>query len=83
MASKTTRKAIVAWCVECDSRVYFRTQPSLGQLISCRECGTKLEVIDLDPVELYWSDDFDQKPVDEPGADPYEIYDKYDYDYDY
>ena len=73
------RKATVTWCVECDSRIYFRTQPGLGQLVTCHECGTKLEVVDIDPLELYWADDFDQKSDDAP----YEVYDDYDYQEQY
>jgi lysine biosynthesis protein LysW len=80
MANKI-RKATVALCVECDSRVYFRAQPSLGQRVTCRECGTKLEVVDLDPLELYWSDDFDRGSDDDPYAvyDSDDAFDAFDY----
>jgi hypothetical protein len=47
----------------------------LGQRIACHECGTKLEVVDLDPLELYWIDDFYQ----ESDRDPYDGYEAYDY----
>ena len=75
------KKATVAWCVECDARIYFRARPGLGQLVTCHECGTKLEVVDLDPLELYWVDEFYQEQEADPydGYNAYDAYDAHDY----
>jgi lysine biosynthesis protein LysW len=67
------RKAIMSRCVECDSRVYFDKMPELGYIVTCRECGTKLEVIDHDPIELDWLEDGAGEIMD------YSDYDAYDY----
>ncbi len=52
--AKKTRNAIVTRCAECDSRIYFRIQPEIGLTLTCNECGTHLEVIGLNPIELDW-----------------------------
>ena len=80
MANKIS-KATVAWCVECDARIYFRARPGLGQRVTCRECGTKLEVVDLDPLELYWIDEVISESDNDPYADYADLADYADYDY--
>ncbi|MDX1417231.1 MAG: hypothetical protein R3293_23695 [Candidatus Promineifilaceae bacterium] len=55
--SRRNRKSITARCVECESRVFFNRTPELGMVVTCHECGTKLEVIDHDPIELDWAYD--------------------------
>ena len=39
-------------CPECDADVHVDTDADKGDLISCEECSTALEVVGLDPVEL-------------------------------
>jgi alpha-aminoadipate carrier protein LysW len=39
-------------CPECDADVHVDTDADKGDLLSCEECGTGLEVVGLDPVEL-------------------------------
>ena len=55
--TRRARKPTVARCVECYSRIFFDKDPDLGQIVVCRECGTRLEVIYLNPVELDWLED--------------------------
>jgi lysine biosynthesis protein LysW len=69
--SRKIRKAIVARCAECESRIYFNTEPEIGTVVTCKECGTKLEVIELNPIELDWVyDDYYERAYDD--------YDEYD-----
>ena len=70
--AKRTNRASVARCAECYSRINFRKMPELGLKVTCNECGTMLEVIDLDPLELDWADDF----IYEQN---YETFDEYEY----
>ena len=53
-------KSDVAHCPECDAKINVKS-PKLGQIVSCRVCDTRLEVVDLKPLELDWAfdDDFD------------------------
>ena len=39
-------------CPECDAEVHVDTDADKGDTVSCEECGTELEVVGLDPVEL-------------------------------
>jgi len=39
-------------CPECDADVHVDMDTDKGELVSCEECGTELEIVGLDPVEL-------------------------------
>lgn len=41
-----------AKCPECDEEVYVDADSEQGDVVTCEECGTDLEVVGLDPVEL-------------------------------
>jgi alpha-aminoadipate carrier protein LysW len=49
-------------CPECDSPITVDTEEvEAGETIQCEECGTELEVVSADPLEV--------APVDEAGYD--------------
>jgi len=39
-------------CPECDADVHVDLDTDKGEIVTCEECGTELEVVGLDPVEL-------------------------------
>ena len=39
-------------CPECKEEVYVDAESEQGDIVSCEECGSDLEVVGLDPVEL-------------------------------
>jgi alpha-aminoadipate carrier protein LysW len=39
-------------CPDCDADVHVDTDADKGDIVSCEECGTDLEIVGLDPVEL-------------------------------
>ena len=39
-------------CPECSEEVYVDADSEQGDIISCDECGTDLEIVGLDPIEL-------------------------------
>jgi alpha-aminoadipate carrier protein LysW len=39
-------------CPECDADVHVDMDTDKGDIVSCEECGTSLEIVGLDPVEL-------------------------------
>jgi alpha-aminoadipate carrier protein LysW len=41
-----------AICPECDEEVYVDADSEQGDIVSCDECGSRLEVVGLDPLEL-------------------------------
>ena len=44
-------------CPECDADVFVDSDADKGDSISCDECGTDLEIVGLDPIELDIVDD--------------------------
>lgn len=63
-----------AICPECDEEVYVDADSEQGDVVSCDECGSDLEVVGLDPVEL----DLYQ----EEKSDDYDDYDGDSFEYD-
>ncbi len=63
-----------AICPECDEEVYVDADSEQGDVVTCDECGSDLEVVGLDPVEL----DLYQ----EEKSDDYDDYDGDSYEYD-
>ena len=49
--------ALMARCLECDSRIYFERKPDVGEIIVCPECETSLEVVWSSPIRFGWPDD--------------------------
>ena len=48
-------QTVMTRCIECDSRVWFKKHPNLGDITICPECDTQLEVIRTSPLELHWA----------------------------
>lgn len=53
-------------CPECDADVHVDTDADKGDVVSCEECGTGLEVVGLDPVEL---DIMEEEDLDDDDDD--------------
>jgi len=41
-----------AICPECEEEVYVDSDSEQGEIISCDECDSDLELVGLDPIEL-------------------------------
>ena len=53
-------------CPDCDADVHVDTDADKGDVVSCEECGTDLEVVGLDPVELdIVEEDYDEDEDEE------------------
>jgi alpha-aminoadipate/glutamate carrier protein LysW len=50
-------------CPECSEEVYVDADSEQGDVVSCDECGTDLEIVGLDPIEvdIHEADDDDLK----------------------
>jgi alpha-aminoadipate carrier protein LysW len=55
-------------CPECDADVHVDTDADKGDIVSCEECGSDLEVVGLDPVEL---DIVEEEDLEEDEDDEY------------
>jgi alpha-aminoadipate carrier protein LysW len=53
-------------CPDCDADVHVDTDADKGDVVSCEECGTDLEIVGLDPVEL---DIVEEDTLDEDEED--------------
>jgi len=56
-------------CPECAAEVHVGTDIDKGDAVECDECGTDLEVVGLDPVELDIIDEDDEKLGDDEDED--------------
>lgn len=61
-------------CPECSEEVYVDAESEQGDIVSCDECGSDLEVVGLDPIELDLyiekdSDDFSDDDLDDYAYD--------------
>ena len=48
-------------CPECSENIFVDAESEQGDIIACDECGTELEIVGLDPIELdiYADDNID------------------------
>lgn len=54
-----------AICPECDEDIYIRHMPKLGDIVYCPSCETRLEVVNLNPLELDWPWEEDEEEEEE------------------
>lgn len=52
-------------CPECSEDVYVDADSEQGDIISCDECGTDLEIVGLDPIELDISEEGGDLPAED------------------
>jgi lysine biosynthesis protein LysW len=45
-----------AYCPDCGSRIYLGHKPWVGQPAGCDRCDADLEVVELSPLQLDWSE---------------------------
>lgn len=56
-------------CPECEADVHVDTDADKGDVVSCEECGTELEIVGLDPVEMDIVEDDDEDDADDDEED--------------
>jgi lysine biosynthesis protein LysW len=52
------------YCPDCDEPINVGNRPKIGQRVTCPECGFVSEIVDTDPVELDWPDEFEGEDED-------------------
>lgn len=63
-------------CPECDEEVYVDAEVEQGDRVTCDECGSRLVVVGLDPIEM---DLYEESEADDLSDDDDE---SHDYDND-
>ena len=54
MAVRAKIEKTVVECVNCGDSMILSMQVALGDLINCPECGTTMQVISEEPIEVDW-----------------------------
>ncbi|MBN1287655.1 MAG: hypothetical protein JXB47_19795 [Anaerolineae bacterium] len=54
-----------ARCPECDAWVNVKDSVELGDIVTCPECETRLEIVGLNPLELDYADDWEDDDYDD------------------
>lgn len=44
----------IKYCLDCEHEIDLGSHPEVGQKITCPNCGVRLEVLNLEPLELDW-----------------------------
>ena len=58
-------------CPECSEDVFVDADSEQGDIVSCDECGTDLEIVGLDPIELDIHEEDDADDLKEDDADEF------------
>ena len=69
--TQSGRKATVpvGTCPDCEAEVHVALDADKGDSITCEECGTPLEVVGLDPVELDIAEEDADDDLDDDDED--------------
>jgi alpha-aminoadipate carrier protein LysW len=59
-------------CPECSEDVFVDADSEQGDIVSCDECGTDLEIVGLDPIELDISAEADKDDFDADEGNEFE-----------
>lgn len=63
-------------CPSCSEQVFVRAGFELGDIVTCEDCDSKLEVVGLDPLEIDPYEETDEESYD----DGFNIFDNEDGD---
>ena len=67
MAEEPRTTKITVDCLDCGAEINLVGKIRVGQPVTCSECGTTLEVMALDPIELDWI--YDEPEYDDGEED--------------
>jgi alpha-aminoadipate carrier protein LysW len=59
-------------CPECSEDVFVDADSEQGDIVTCDECGTDLEIVGLDPIELDISAEADKDDFDADEGNEFE-----------
>ena len=67
-----------AICPQCDEQIRFEETPDIGDIVRCPTCDTRLEVVDLNPIELDWpweGEEIDDDEDEDEFGEGFELWD--------
>jgi alpha-aminoadipate carrier protein LysW len=60
-------------CPDCNEDVFVEADCEQGDTVACDECGSKLVVVGLDPIELDVQEEGSEGASDRDGFGPYDF----------
>lgn len=63
-------------CPECDEEVYVDADSEQGDVVVCDECGSRLEVVGLDPIEVDLQQEHESDDPDDSDHEAYDLGDE-------
>lgn len=70
MVDKTRHVAV---CPDCQSSITLPPAPELWMRVTCPECGTQLEIVDDNPWELDYAEDYEgEEEIEEMDYEDYD-----------
>lgn len=61
-----------AYCPDCAGRLYVGKRPWVGQPVSCDRCDADLEVIQVNPLVVDWSDNLQDETAQASSSESWE-----------
>lgn len=68
---KIKSNKLIVGCLLCNKDIYVENNPKLGKFITCRNCESIYEIINIDPLMIDWPFDDDEEGYDDDGDDYY------------
>ena len=70
---KVQPKKVAVECLSCDGDIHVRSNPKIGQTITCDNCDESFVIIDVNPLMVDWPNfDDDFYDGDDSDEDEYE-----------
>ena len=81
MSTNVNSNISVGTCPGCGAKIRFHNRISLGEFVTCEECGDELEVVNVKPLKLDWAyaDPLDDDDYDYSEDDFYFDDDEFDW----
>jgi hypothetical protein len=61
-----------AYCPDCGGRLYVGKRPWVGQPVSCDRCDADVEVTQVNPLVVDWSDNLQDEAVQASASESWE-----------
>lgn len=62
----------ISICPECTEDVFVDAESEQGSVVTCEECGSRLVVVGLDPLELDLYEETEDDLTGDDGLDEYD-----------
>jgi hypothetical protein len=57
--TNTKSKKTMVECLNCSEDIYVGGNPKVGNFVTCKNCDSLFEIVDLEPISIDWPYDDD------------------------